>query len=209
MSIFLSEGNRKLKSTTNEKFLIFNLPAEITCPYATDMCKNLCYAKKAQRLYPQVLPCRQTNLEEVKKPEFIHNMIQTIESHISKKSWQGKKVYFRWHESGDFFNADYFNQACIIARCFPDIAFCAYTKSLPIVAKFEGLIPDNLVIRFSIFPDTKWTHCKQAIELGIPTFHAVNKGYIEGENDVFCNGDCSICKMCYSNNQNTILCNMH
>ena len=48
----LSEGNLKLKPAPGKhNFLIFNLPAVITCPCATESCIECCYAKKAERIF--------------------------------------------------------------------------------------------------------------------------------------------------------------
>ena len=44
----LSEGNAKLKPTGAVKYLIWNIPAIKTCPYATEHCKKACYAIKAE-----------------------------------------------------------------------------------------------------------------------------------------------------------------
>ena len=45
-NIHLSEGNIKSKCTDEVLFLTWSLPSGETCPYATDMCKRRCFAKK-------------------------------------------------------------------------------------------------------------------------------------------------------------------
>ena len=72
-------GNKKLINTDTVRFMIWNIPAVVTCPFATEHCKHFCYARKAERVYPQVLPAREKNLEESKSEDFVANMIYTIE----------------------------------------------------------------------------------------------------------------------------------
>ena len=91
----LSEGNAKLKPTKNIKFLIWNLPAIATCPFAND-CKKFCYARKAEKVYPSVLPARQDNYNRTLENDFIKNMIFTISASfirsISSSSLLGMSV---------------------------------------------------------------------------------------------------------------------
>ena len=77
-------GNKKLVNTSSVRFMIWNLPAVVTCPFATEHCKHFCYARKAERVYPQVLPAREKNLKDSMEEDFVANMIYTIESRHSK-----------------------------------------------------------------------------------------------------------------------------
>ena len=61
--IHLSEGNIKSKNTDNIMFLTWSLPSGATCPYATDMCKKRCFAKKNES-FKNVRDSRERNLEE-------------------------------------------------------------------------------------------------------------------------------------------------
>ena len=124
-------GNKKLKNNETTRFMIWNLPSVITCPYRTALCEKSCYAQKAERVYPQVLPSRERNLEESKQEDFVENMIFTIEKHLVSKAFQGKKTVFRIHESGDFYNINYARKWVEIAKHFENdkrIIFLAYTK---------------------------------------------------------------------------------
>ena len=100
--IYFSKGNKKLKSTKALKFLIWNLPAVKTCPFATESCKRLCYARKAERVYPSVLPCREKNFQASKSPDFVEKVIEII-----KKEKDNRVLVVRIHESGDFYNKEY------------------------------------------------------------------------------------------------------
>ena len=209
MILNLSTGNKKLQANESEKFLIWNIPSVTTCPYRTPECERLCYARKAERLYPSVLPSRARNLEESMKPEFSDNMIETISSFTTKKSFKGKKIYFRIHESGDFYNQKYTDDFIEIAKHFPEITFLAYTKSLEFFK--DRKLPNNFSVRFSLWDDTE----KEQKELNekvlkFPVFTAFPKAEIEEKSKLFliCGGDCTSCKACYDSRLD-IACAIH
>jgi hypothetical protein len=115
--MIFSLGNRKLPNTT----AIWNLPSGKTCPMATEQCKKWCYAKKAEKLYPQVLPFRERNLKLSQQDDFIKL--------VNKELSQVKNIkQVRIHESGDFYNQQYLNKWIKIAKTNPNIIFYAYTK---------------------------------------------------------------------------------
>ena len=74
----VSRENKKLRPNSETAFIIWNLPARITCPYATEMCKAACYALKAEYAYPSVKPSRQRNFDAARDPAFTDNMTYTI-----------------------------------------------------------------------------------------------------------------------------------
>lgn len=197
----LSLGNKKLVGDEKNAFMIWNLEAIKTCPYATEMCKKSCYAMKAERLYPTVRKSREANTEDSKSPSFVNDMINTINYNLKKKEVIGKKVWFRIHESGDFYSREYLEKWIQIAKKFPTINFTAYTKSVKFVKETKMEIPVNLVIRFSIWDDTKKEDIETADNLNLPIYTAfVPKELeekIEVENYTKCDCDCSKCKMCY------------
>ena len=112
----LKYGNAKLNNT-----LVFNLPA--SNEVCGRICKN-CYAIKAQRIYPNVLPYRTRMLEYSQQPNFVSTIINDINS--CTKPFK----YIRIHESGDFYSQDYINSWIDIASSFPQYTFYAYTKRL-------------------------------------------------------------------------------
>ena len=200
----LSLGNKKLVGDENNAFLIWNLPALITCINSTLACRTSCYAMKAQRLYPSVRKSRDANLEDCKQPEFVNQMIDTINYYIAKKAVLGKTVYFRIHESGDFFQISYMEDWYRICKEFPEVHFTAYTKSVSLVKASSMEIPSNLVIRFSVWDDTKKEDIDMANSLNLPIYTAFPPKELEErivkENYTKCLCDCSKCKMCYSPN---------
>lgn len=201
-NIYISEGNRKLGRNDNEYFLIWNLPAVTTCPYRTQQCESLCYAKKAERMYPQVLPCRERNLAESRKASFCDDMIESIKAMINKRKNKGKQAYFRIHESGDFYNQEYVNKWIYIASQIPEVQFMAYTKSVKYFEHIMDRIPDNMVIRFSLWEDTDPESKALADKLQLPIYTAFEKQELDnivtttGYEKCECN--CTVCKKCYS-----------
>lgn len=210
--IKLSEGNKKLKPTAETKFLIFNLPSVITCPFATDMCKHFCYAKKAEAAYPTCKPSRLKHLEESRQADFVIRMVYTIETYLLKPSYQkAKKIVVRIHESGDFYNQTYVDKWIKIAEHFKSdkrVVFMAYTKSLVYFGNCEQ-VPNNMVVRFSIWDDTPQYLLNLATEYNYPTYSAVEKFTkdIKSQNRCLCR-DCAKCGKCWSNTKR-IICEIH
>lgn len=207
-------GNKKLQNTSNVSFIIWNLPSVITCPFRTEQCEKLCYAKKAERLYPSVSPSRQRNFDASRKADFIANMVFTLEAEISHNESHGKKSVVRIHESGDFYNETYANAWLQIAEHFEDrnVVFMAYTKS---VRYFYGKsIPKNMVIRFSLWADTNPQQKALAEAMQLPTYSAdkvdvvdnmVAKGYATK-----CDcADCGNCGKCWDVTVKRIYCVFH
>ena len=211
-----TNGNKKLINNDSIRFMIWNLPAQVTCPFATEHCKAACYAKKAERVYPSVLPSRMANLEDSKREDFVNRMIQTICKLLDSKSFAGKKAYFRIHESGDFYNKEYAVKWLTIARWFnrhsdkygDRIQFLAYTKS---VRFFVGeAIPDNFVIRYSIWDDTKEEEKSIAKKMNLPIYTAVDKFNDSITENQRCECvDCAKCGKCYFNDNKWIACEIH
>ena len=207
--MYLSTGNAKMKPNANTKFLIWNLPAQNTCPHATELCKKYCYAKKAERLYPQVLKCREDNLQDSLQDDFVQNMVNAIEEYRNRKSWKDKTILFRIHESGDFYNAEYTKKWLEVAGRFPDIKFLAFTKSLPF---FEGLeIPHNFILRASIWSDTLNSHLKDIQSNEYCTYTAIQKTADKPLQAIECpcKRGCADCQLCWTSKAKNIYTTIH
>lgn len=213
-----TNGNKKLRNTENVRFMIWNLPAVKTCPFRTAMCEKSCYARKAERIYPQVLPSREQNFKDSLEKDFPENMIYTVETLLNSRAYKGKTVYFRIHESGDFYNLEYAKKWVEVAKRFEGndrIIFEAYTKSLSfIVAAGYGTPtwPTNFVIRASVWDDTK----KDALELidnyNFPIYTAFPAKDFEklakGCTECKCE-DCATCGKCYKREDHKIAVRIH
>lgn len=205
-----TNGNKKLVNNSDTRFFIWNIPAIITCPYATERCKKSCYAIKPERIYPSAKSSRYANLNDSMSPDFASRMIETIEYHMNRPSIKGKNIIFRIHESGDFYNVTYLKAWVEIAKRFPMITFMAYTKSVKFVSIVDS-IPDNMVIRYSVWDDTKPEEVELASKLGLPIYTAVEKNFdFVGNNYSKCDcSDCANCGKCWDKSNKAIACVIH
>lgn len=204
--IKISEGNFVLKNTKDIGFMIFDLPAKISCPYATDWCKKYCYAKTSQDIFKDsVLRSRMRNMEESKKESFVEDMIDIISFNLNRPKYKSKqKIYFRFHGSGDIYSKEYLDKIIKITDNFKSnskISFQTYTKSLVYLENYE-IEKLNIKILHSIVPDTKDEDILKAERLGLSHFVAkTDPDTITLMNDDFvCKGDCSECQACYERN---------
>lgn len=139
MAIF-SFGNRKLPKS----IAIFNLPRLLTCKNPTELCKDICYAKKAERkCYPRCYPQRMNNYRLSLQYDFVD--VITNELNMIKQR------LIRIHESGDFYSQTYLDKWFVIMRRFPNKNFTAYSKS---ILDFSDK-PDNFILFFSIDESTE------------------------------------------------------
>ena len=223
-------GNTKLQPTENVRFWIWNLPAVTTCPFATEACKKCCYACKAEKMYPSVLPRRMENYETSRRADFAERMIYTIETELNTKAAQGKKIVFRIHESGDFYDFQYYAAWVRIAAYFvsdPRIIFIAYTKSVPFTVLLKA--PKNLVVRASIWCDTtpeneeisranypiytaydrETIDAMRASGLQIETIETIDGWKAHAEFFMCRCSDCGTCGACYNPEIREIFCIIH
>lgn len=231
-NIHLSEGNIKSKCDDNTTFLTWSLPSRKCCPYATEMCKKRCFAKKNET-FKGVRDSRERNLEETQKESFVRDMINHFEYHLQRPKNKDRQIIVRIHTSGDFYNQEYFDKWVQIAKHFKvdnRIMFQAYTKSIRIVWNWiigelnESFISEkdiqdgwdeiNIHIVYSIWKDTNVNDLEIATEWlntekhTIQTFTALPKQEIEEavNNGCFlCNGDCGSCKECYTGTSKKIV----
>ena len=100
---FITFGNAKLPSTT----MIFNMGSAKDCPSRKlGLCKvaGICYARKAEIMYPNVLPSRDSQaIDWSNTAQVIYKRMKVI---LNRK--RNKINLFRFNESGDFYS-----QQCI------------------------------------------------------------------------------------------------
>ena len=208
-TITASNGNKKLVSDHNVRYIVWNIPAVVTCPFRTAACEHSCYARKAEKNYPDCLPCRHNNLDASKEKAFISNMIALIQDIINRPSYRNcKHIVYRIHESGDFYSQEYFNKWLKIAEHFQDnkkLVFVAYTKSV----NFVHDIPANMVIRYSIWNDTEPEQIAKAAALNLPIYTAVDKFQNEPQREKCACINCSTCFKCFNNKFELLKCEIH
>lgn len=169
---YISSGNRKMSFPT------WSLPAKRTCPGSTPQCRANCYACKAESAYPDVLPCRSRNLAVSRQDGFVVAMVVIL--------GRRKSDYVRIHESGDFYSQAYLDKWIAICRALPGKTFLAFTKSFHLDYSDK---PSNLVIVWSIWPDTDLTRVPAG-----PRAYAGDCGKVRA---VECIGQCDACGICW------------
>lgn len=182
-------GNSKLHRSCG----IFDLPTSV-CFHS---CPN-CYAKKAERIYPNVLTFKNNNLKSYQdNPDYW--LIQ-MSREIAKN--KNKIRTFRIHSSGDFFSQEYISNWAVVVTAFPEIRFYAYTKNAGILDFSELTCLKNFNLINSIADDGGYNYGKQD---RIETLQ--NQGYflcpdtVQDNGKGYCMSGCTACltkdKVCF------------
>ena len=157
--IRFQSGNKKLAADDAIAFIIFSLPAVLTCPGATVECMRNCYARRDER-FTSVRSSRIINYLISKRDDFetilenaIRNQIYTRKGELRKR-YRGKEIVFRIHESGDFYSDKYMLAWFHVAAKFPEVTFFTYTKSFKMYERCMSERPNNFEVRASVWADT-------------------------------------------------------
>ena len=157
--IRFQSGNKKLAADDAIAFIIFSLPAVLTCPGATVECMRNCYARRDER-FTSVRSSRIINYLISKRDDFEQVLEDAIRRQIYtrkgtlRKRYQGKEIVFRIHESGDFYSDRYMLAWFHVAARFPEVTFFTYTKSFRMYERCMNERPDNFEVRASVWSDT-------------------------------------------------------
>lgn len=196
--VAIQYNNAKIRDTDSTAFLIFSLPAVMTCPGANTGCLSACYARRDER-FPSVRKYRLANLILSHRADFVATMTDAIKSALYTKRGDlrrrfiGKKIVFRLHESGDFYSVAYMRAWYEIARAFPFIQFFTYTKSFQIYAACVAEKPANFVVRASLWENATTEEEKAlADRLGMPVY-TVLKDTTGADYVCDCAGGCGAC----------------
>lgn len=185
-----SNGNEKLNKDNGGIYNIigFGIPADYTfydnegnrlntCPCAL-ACRDVCYAKQGSYRFKNVVESRIYNLGMTLNADFANLAIEDLR--------RMKKINtVRIHDSGDFYNNEYYRKWCDIANALPHLTFYAYTKTVNMDLFSDK--PDNLHITQSLGGKHD-----DLVNLGMPHSRIftseedrVNAGYVDGNvNDV-------------------------
>ena len=112
----LKFGNKKLSSC----IAVFDLPTSVCLN--NKLCRDKCYAKKAERIYPNVRKWRNDNLK--------YSKLDSFPEIISRQITSSKVKIVRIHSSGDFYSDEYVRKWAEIAKNNHDVIFYCYTKCL-------------------------------------------------------------------------------
>jgi len=131
--IFTNGRNEKLADFVN----ILNLPPIKTCTNCKT-CSKTCYANFRYR-FPSVKKRWDRNLEMTK-------LIDFAEKASIELAYKGANIV-RFHESGDFYNAEYIEKCYALIEKNPHIQFYGYTKNRKAM-KLNNLPNCNIIYSF-------------------------------------------------------------
>jgi hypothetical protein len=141
----------------------FSLPAGYTCPFAK-LCKSTadretgkikdtkdtefrCYAASQEAIYKNTRNSRWRNFDLLKEAKTKDGMYKLIKDSLEYNLPTANLI--RIHESGDFFNQEYFDAWLQVAKEKPSTTFYAYTKAIPYWVARIGSIPKNFKLNAS------------------------------------------------------------
>ena len=136
--IVISKGNSKIGKIPN-----ISLPPGVPCGPGAKCYSEGCYAKNSYRMYPNVRKAWDGNWGSYKFNPWnyfvkISNWIAKYQPHL-----------FRWHVGGDIPSQTYLDYMVMVAQCWPDTQFLAFTKRY----EFDySDLPENLNIILSVWP---------------------------------------------------------
>lgn len=141
----------------------FGLPAHISCPGATAICHDTCYAFKLERAYTNVTNLLHHNYDTLwnhrtsvtEMSILLHDMMLEFDAGHDKVEQKYNRTFpriFRIHWDGDFFSVRYAQAWARVINSMPHIQFWAYTRSftsrINVVPHLANL--DNLTLYLSV-----------------------------------------------------------
>lgn len=180
--MLVSRGNKKLGKDT----LIFNMTSATDCPSkALGLCKicNICYAMKAERLYPHSLPYRRRQAEYWANST-ADKIAKDFQEEINRKT-QVPIKYIRVSEAGDFRSQEDVDKLFKVVELLANTGVKVYVYTARKDLDFSKA-PQSLTIQGSGF----MVH---------NSFTATRKEDVK-PTDIVCPGDCKICNMCKEHN---------
>ena len=176
--ISISRGNSKMGSIAS-----VSLPSVLTCKKCA--CQDKCYARKIERIRPNVANAYRRNLEILRKHPDVY--WREVEAAIMASR------FFRFHVSGDIPDEEYFRRMAEVAQRNPHCEILCFTKKFEIAnnACSGGLkIPNNLHIIFS-----GWIGLEMVNPFSFPEAHVKYRdGTTTARPDALvCNGNCTEC----------------
>lgn len=144
--VTISQGNSKMGMIRS-----ISLPAVMTCIQCD--CNKICYARKIERIRPNVAKSYRENLEVLNADPELYWRIVDGAMKLSN--------YFRFHVSGDIPDDNYFANMIKLSEENQHCQVLCFTKKYDIVNKYlesGGLIPNNLKIIFSAWVGLKMTN---------------------------------------------------
>lgn len=193
ISSMVSCGNTKLPKTT----MIFNLGPAKTCPSdQLGLCKvsSKCYAKKAERLYPAVLPYRERQADYWLTTD-INEIIKDFSGMIAKKRRTPEKL--RLNESGDFYSQEDIAKAEKLAQVLKEqFNIITYTYSARADLDFSDC-------QFLLVKGSGHEQANNGQTMVIAKDEKPLKGFVN------CPGSCKSCAICSSDKKINVAFEIH
>jgi len=182
-----------LSNTSKMPGKSFSLPAT-QCNVGGKLAKQAgtvcfkCYALRGNYLWPNVKNAMAKRLEMIQHPNWVDIMVREIS--------RTREKHFRWHDSGDLQSLNHLEKIVEIAKRLPEYKFWLPSKEYSLVKQYDGVIPNNLIIRMSSAKiDGKPLN---GFEL-TSTVHTVKAYGVECE-AYKRSGKCGDCRMCWDKN---------
>ena len=141
----------------------FGLPAFLSCPGATSVCKSICYAARTEHQWAHALAhtvgrnwevLQSVGDDEVVMADLLHALMADFRAELSRAQRRGAEVppLFRIHWDGDFYSLPYARAWRRVILAHPDITFWTYTRSfrppVNVVPLLQGV--GNLTLYLSV-----------------------------------------------------------
>lgn len=181
MNIKISPGNAKLGAVPS-----ISLPSGVTCRGDCECAKH-CYAKRLERLRPNVLAAYRCNYDLLRTDPVVFWRETEAAVMMSR--------FFRFHVSGDIPDGQYLQHMVDIARRSPHCRILCFTKKYDIVNGYirqHGFPPENLLLIFSA-----WRNLPMDNPYNLPEAHV---RYRDGSTTASaaarpCGGNCTECAL--------------
>ena len=152
---FWFDGNSKvtLNNSTFDKPAAnaFSLVHIKDCPFATEICKSVCYVNKLEKAEKEVYGKYVSNSEAIRlvlsRPDYLATVVAAFANYIRQNCADG----FRWHISGDIFSLGYAEFIREVCMSVSDVPFWIYTRSFSYLEPLVDI--PNLVVNLSADKD--------------------------------------------------------
>lgn len=125
----------------------FSLVQKDDCPFATKICKSVCYVNNLEKAEIEIHNKFKHNSKRIR--EILNNPV--TQEIVEEAFAQYIQLYcsngFRWHVSGDVFSREYARFIASICKKIPNVFCWIYTRSFDYLGLLHGI--QNLVINLS------------------------------------------------------------
>lgn len=181
----ISPGNSKLGAIPS-----VSLSSVATCRVCG--CNTKCYARKLERLRPNVAAAYRHNLEVLQMSPDTY--WREVEGAVMMNR------YFRFHVSGDIPDMEYLKMMCQVASRQTHCQILCFTKRYELVNNYidtYGPLPSNLQMLFSAWPELDMDNPHELPEAHVRFSRAGSTYTTAGEHAIECEGNCTECALTF------------